>query len=118
MAVVGYLKATYEDGFELVENERDESSYVAGANVFSDILHMRPCDEHGRLIEFALVTPENTHTVDWTKVPADARPVRLKYMQMHQTGENAPSEAYAVAIAFGYEVDHNGVTRQEVIEIR
>jgi hypothetical protein len=49
------LRATYEDGFVLIEDEHDESPYDEGRNVFHAIANARPVRRAWRLLEFALM---------------------------------------------------------------
>jgi hypothetical protein len=116
LAFVAYLKATYQDGFVLEEDERDQSPYDEGRNIFHAIANSRPCIEHGRLVEFALITPDGSHVVDWTDVPEGARPVRERHMQMQQVGEvlGAPT---VMQIVFGYEYDRDGEVVREITEV-
>jgi hypothetical protein len=111
-----WVRATYCDGFLLIEDERDESPYDEGRNVFHAIRHGRPCAEHGALVEFALITPEQTHAVDWTKVPEGALPVRERHMEMTQVG-HVLDDPVVVGITFGYEYERAGETVREVIEV-
>jgi len=110
------LRATYEDGFVLIEDEHDESPYDEGRNVFHAIANARPCAEHGRLLEFALTAPGRSHVIDWTQVPAGARPIRERHMEMEQVG-GVLSDPVVVQITFGYEYDVDGTTVREVIEV-
>jgi hypothetical protein len=110
------VRATYEDGFVLIEDERDESPYDEGRNVFHAIANSRPCAEHGQLVEFALITPDGTHVVDWATVPEGARPVRERHMQMEQV-DGALGTPTMVQMTFGYEYDLDGGTVREVIEV-
>ena len=111
-----HLRATYEDGFVLEDDAHDASPYDEGANIFHAILNGRPCAEHGNLVEFALISSEQTHVVDWTKVPEGARPVRERHMQMVQVG-NALGSPEVIAVTFGYEYEHDGATVREIIEV-
>jgi hypothetical protein len=112
-----YLKATYQDGFVLLEDEHDQSPYDEDRNVFHAIAHSRPCAEHGELVEFALIMADRTHVVDWTSVPEGARPVRERHMQMQQIGD-VLGTATVVQITFGYEHDEDGTVVRDVIEVR
>jgi hypothetical protein len=114
--MAGFLKATYEDGFVLFEDEADQSPYDDGRNIFHAIAHERPCPEHGRLVEFALITPDRSHVVDWTKVPEGARPVRERHMEMQQVG-GVLGTPTVMQIIFGYEYDQDGETVREVIGV-
>ena len=111
-----HLRATYEDGFVLVEDEHDLSPYDEGKNVLHAIRHFRPCAEHGKLVEFALITPEQTFAVDWTEVPEGALPVRERHMEMTQVGD-VLGDPVVVGVTFGYEYDVAGETVREVIGI-
>lgn len=112
----GYLRAIYEDGFTLIEDERDESPYDPGRNVFHAVLHQRPCAEHGKLVEFALIGPERSVVVDWTQVPEGSRPVRERHMEMTQVGD-VLGDPVLMGITFGYEYERAGGTVRNVMEV-
>jgi hypothetical protein len=111
-----WLKATYEDGFVLQEDERDQSPYDEGRNIFHAIYNSRPCAEHGALVEFALIGPEQSHVIDWTKVPNGAWPVRERHMEMRQIGD-VLGEPTVTQIVFGYQYERGSEVVREIIEV-
>jgi hypothetical protein len=116
---MSYLEAVYEDGY--IHSEKslsDQSPYEADANVFSDILNKRPEADHGRLVELALFHDGSRYSVDWTKLPDNARPVRFKHMQAHFNQVTGPSEPELVGIDFGYQfTDNNGNNVQKILSL-
>jgi hypothetical protein len=100
----------------LIEDERDQSPYDEGRNIFHAVRESRACAEHGPLVEFALIGLEQTYIVDWTTVPDGARPVRERHMQMTQVGD-VLGAAEVVVMTFGYEYEFAGTTIREVVEV-
>jgi hypothetical protein len=117
MTMSVHLRATYEDGFVLIEDELDQSPYDEGRNIFHAIRESRPCADHGALVEFALITPGQPFAVDWTKVPKGALPVRERHMEVSQVGD-VLGDAVVVGITFGFEYEVAGETVREVIEVQ
>lgn len=112
-----YVEAEYEDGYVHREDDTDASPYVAGKNIFDDILHRRPEAEHGKTKRFSLVIPTGRHDVLMDKLPDNARPIRRKRMELKQTpaGNSLP---YLAGVDFGYQyTDENGENVQQVIAI-
>jgi hypothetical protein len=113
-----YVEAEYDDGYVHREDDVDASPYVEGRNIFDDILHRRPEDQHGKTVRFSLVVPDGRHDVFFDALPDNARPIRWKHMQTRITveGESGP---IMTGIDFGYQyTDDNGENVQHVIAIR
>lgn len=111
------LEAEYESGYVHRETPEDISPYVAGRNFFYDILHGLPEKVHGRMVRLSLVGPEQTHTVDWTTLPDNARPIYTRHMAstLDHTGEEA---TVMLGQQFGYQYnDSEGRNHKEVTEI-
>lgn len=111
-----YIEAEYEDGYIHREDEQDHSPYVAGKNIFSDILEQRPVPIHGRMVRFSLIKGIDQYNVDWLSVPDNARPIRFKHMEAVLRAEKITVEL--VGIDFGYQyTDENGKNQQTVISL-
>ncbi len=111
--MTNYIEAEYKDGYIHREDEQDHSPYVAGKNIFSDILEKRPEPIHGKMVRFALVTPTQTYSVDWTTLPDNARPVRFKHMEADSIG-GVITEVRTVGIDFGYQYTQDGKNYKEI----
>lgn len=124
MPTFPYIEAEYEDGYIHREDEQDHSPYVPGKNIFNDILEKRPVAAHGRMVRFSLVTKKDTYSIDWTKLPDNARPVRFRHMERDIIASSDgsaewSSEPRVMGIDFGYQyTDEAGKNHQEVKEIR
>lgn len=113
-----FLQAEYESGYVHTENELDQSSFRPGSNFFCDILNGLPTEAgHGRMTKFRLINPAgDDYEVDWTQVPANARPV---YWRKMSRDINIPdSVAVCLLVGFGYQyTDENGENIQHIEEI-
>lgn len=114
-----YVEAAYADGYTHSELElNDVSPYVAGRNIFNDILEKRPEAEHGRMVRFSLVHELNRYDIDWSTIPDNARPIRFKHMRMDFDVTNGSTYTYLDGIDFGYQYnDENGQNVQRVMKI-
>lgn len=113
-----YLEAQYADGFILREDEQDHSPYNTGRNIFHAILNRKPELAHGAMVRYSLVTPAQTHSVDWANLPDNARPIRFKHIERCSMGGQWVEEPRTVRIDFGYQyTDAEGANVQEVIQI-
>lgn len=111
-----YLEAHYADGFIHSEKEmNDTSPYARGKNTFYDIYHGLPEDEHGKLTKLVLHHNCEVHTIDWTKLPEGARPIRFKHMERGFGVGGWTEEARIVRVDFGYQwTDKDG--NHQVVE--
>ena len=115
----GYkLEAQYADGYVLREDEHDHSPYDSMKNIFHAILHQRPVKPHGKMVRFSLVGPDVTHTIDWTTLPDNARPIYLRQMESDLLA-GGEGEARCMSHHFGYQYNdpagHNHKELQEII---
>jgi hypothetical protein len=112
-------EAEYADGYVHREDAQDHSPYVSGKNIFSDVLESRPVAAHGPMVRFSLVTPDATHTIDWTVLPDNARPIRFKHMERDLNGDGQwDGAARLVGVDFGYQyTDESGRNVQEVMSL-
>jgi hypothetical protein len=114
------IEAEYESGYVHRETDEDRSPYVRDANIFSDIVNRRPDVVHGPLLRFTLFLPDDEQLdVDFTKLPADARPFREKDFELDtnfHTGEFI--EKRLMAVRFGVEYEENGETVSVIRELR
>lgn len=110
-----FLEAEYESGYVLREDVFDASPYDAGRNIFHAILHKRPEQFHGPMVELRLVFPDKTFTIDWRVVPENARPIRFK--RMANTWVDGVEQGKTMTgVDFGYQWrDENGRKQQEVM---
>jgi hypothetical protein len=112
------VQAEYADGFILDETEHDDiSPYTGIHNIFNDILEKRPEAEHGRLVRFSVFYNNQRHDVDFTGLPANARPIRFRhgFVTLDQSGVEVRGWS---GIQFGYQYnDANGRNVQEVIDL-
>lgn len=120
-------QAEYEDGFILDEtSQKDISAYVecplvdgvpTGPNTFNDIIEKRPDIEHGRMVRFSVFYKDLRHDVDWTTLPDNALPIRLRdgYNYLDENGD----ETFGgwTGCRFGYQYDHAGKNVKEEIEL-
>lgn len=120
MALTIYIEAEYDDGYIHREDEQDHSPYESGRNIFYDILHKLPEKPHGPMVRFSLITPEQRWDIDWTVLPANARPIRfMKKERDYEVGTNEPvGEIRMTGIDFGYQyLDDAGENQQEVLTV-
>lgn len=81
-----FVEAEYESGYIHRETPEDLSPYVKGMNIFNDIVQRRPESAHGRIVRFSLVGPKTTTNVDFTVLPANARPIYFREMEQDSIG--------------------------------
>lgn len=111
------LEAEYADGYVHRQDEQDHSPYASGKNIFSDILYGRPVEPHGKMVRLSLVGPENTHNVDWSVLPDNARPIYLRHMSVDQV-DGVLGQPHCNKYEFGYQYnDEDGRNHKEVTEI-
>lgn len=113
------LEAEYSSGYVLTEDEADHSPYDPGRNVFHAILNGRATAAgHGPLVRFSLIGLETRYDVDWTGLPANARPVYFRDMRRAFAIEGGWQPAECVAHHFGVQyTDGEGRSVKEVHEI-
>ena len=109
-------QAEYEDGFVLDETEHDDVAQYGDGNIFRDILKKRPNVDHGRMVRFSVFWKNHRYDVDWTTLPDDAEPVRLRhgYTSITIGGEGESVKSGWTGVDFGYQADEQG----EVVELR
>jgi hypothetical protein len=128
-----FLEAEYDDGYVHSELKLgDKSPYVQDSNIFGDILHKRPVQEHGKMVRYSFVGPERRFDVDWSNFPDNAKPIRFIHKQLEQDQHISVSkDGYArswenygdprvkvVSYDFGYEYfDKDGKKHKEIKEI-
>ena len=114
------VEAEYEDGYVHSETELgDRSLYVEG-NTFTDILHGHPCEEHGPMVRFSCFYLNQRYDIDWTVLPASARPIRFRHgFSTMDTGTGEIVESGWSGIDFGFQYnDEDGSNQQEVLKVR
>lgn len=119
-----YLEAEYESGYVHSNQHQDISPYTktvkvdgvpTGENIFKDILNKRPEEFHGRMVRFSLVMPDNTYTIDWTKLPDNSRPIYARDVEQDFIGLEPSSPKRIKEIRFGYQyTDKKGKNVQEM----
>lgn len=114
----GSVEAEYQDGFILNETEHNDTSpYTGTDNIFNDILEKRAEAEHGPLVRFSCYYKDHRYDVDFTDLPANARPVRWKRMEADTLGGDI-TEVRLTRVGFGYQYnDNDGKNHQEVVEL-
>jgi hypothetical protein len=112
------IEAEYADGYIHSETENnDVSPYDPKFNIFNDILEKRPEAEHGRMVRFSCFYQNNKYSVDWNKLPDNARPIRFRDASSSTTGGVTTFNGYH-GVRFGYQFnDANGRNVQEVSEL-
>lgn len=116
----GSIEAEYSDGYIHSETVLgDVSPYLADKNIFNDILEKRPEAAHGPMVRFSCYYQNFRYDVNWSGLPANARPIRYKNMQRHfQQDVGWIGEAEILSIGFGYQyTDEQGRNVQEVREL-
>ena len=112
-----YLEAEYADGFIHREDDRDQSLYGNG-NVFHDIINRLPEADHGKMVRFSADTGNEVHSIDWTTLPDNARPIYFRRMERETDVATGDSVTRALSHSFGYQFnDADGRNQQEVTEI-
>ena len=113
-------QAEYEDGYVLDETERDDvSAWVEGKNVFHDILNRLPEAEHGRMVRFSVFWKDQMHSIDWTRLPDSARPIRFRHGFARMSVDGELQERGWSGVDFGYQYnDEDGANHKEVLELR
>lgn len=117
MAYGYFIEAEYKSGYVHREDEQDHSPFVAGKNILNDILEKRPEAGHGKMVRFSLVGAQKRYDLDWTQLPASARPIYYREMQntLHIGGETT---VQCLKHCFGYQYnDETGRNIKEVKEI-
>ena len=74
------LEAEYEDGFVLNETALDDVNPFTGeGNTFTAILKRLAEPEHGPMVRFSVFWQNHRYDIDWTTLPREAQPIRLRY---------------------------------------
>lgn len=114
----GYkIQAEYSDGYNHTEDEQDHSPWVSGKNILSDIIEGRPEKGHGKMVRFSLVGINDTHNIDWSEVPKDARPIYYREMQLIRNVSTGNNEVTCLKHYFGYQWTENNKNHKEIKEI-
>jgi hypothetical protein len=101
------LEAEYIDGFVLSEiKTNDTSLFKPFKNTFWDIVNFLPVKEHGKMVRYSLMFPSTSVNINWSKAPKNAKPIRIKQMQMTINGQEAKQQM--VSIEFGLEYEKDG----------
>lgn len=114
------LEAEYEDGYILTEDEQDQSPFDSGKNIFNAIVNSRPCEEHGPMVRWSLVTPKHTYNIDWAKIVLQVFNPRIIYHRQMQSVKEGGSDAVVSCLGhvFGYQYNRpDGSNAQETIVI-
>lgn len=113
----GTIEAEYSDGYIHSETKLgDVSPYDGIHNVFNDILEKRPEGEHGKMVRFSVFHKNERHDIDFQGLPDNARPIRLKHMQMISGSDNVTVEL--LKHDFGYQYnDPSGKNIKEIKEL-
>lgn len=98
-----YIEAEYTDGYVHREDEQDHSPYVSGRNIFYDIVNQLPEPIHGPMVRFSLIDVDQRWDLDWTTLPENAIPIRVKYFSRDSIDGVWIEDARVVGIDFGYE---------------
>src|SRR6476646_4210000 len=73
-------EAEYEDGFILSETELDDVNPFNGeGNTFTAILQKHAEADHGKMVRFSCYWKNQMHSIDWTTLPDNARPIRFRH---------------------------------------
>lgn len=116
----GYnLEAEYESGYVHRENDQDHSPYVAGRNIFYDIVNALPVPIHGQMVRFSLVGKEQKYDIDWATLPDNARPIYYRDMARSLNMSTNEEIVECLQHYFGYQyTDEQGENHKEIKEIR
>lgn len=92
MAHIYKLEATYEDGFVYTQNEDDKSLYEDGRNCFYDVVNKLLEPEHGKLVNWAVISNRGLrYDLNMKNLPDNARVILYREMErdlaMSLTGE-------------------------------
>lgn len=100
-----YIEAEYQDGYIHSELELNDISAwePEKRNTFYDIINKLPEPEHGPMVRFSLVHAGNHYDIDWTKVPAGARPIAIKNKERDFNIHGWLEDARIVGADFGYQ---------------
>jgi hypothetical protein len=128
-----YLEAEYEDGYIHSDRYYDASPFVrhelvngvaTGPNKLNDIIERRPEAIHGRLLRVSLLPDDESgddhrYDIDWTKLPASARPIRfIDRERDFNTGTGEVLHERVTGLRFGYQYnDENGNNVQQILDI-
>ena len=114
----GSVEAEYADGYVLSEtNHKDISPYNPQENVFRAILHKDPEEQHGRMVRFSVYYLNKRYDVDWTTLPENAKPIRLKDMTRSAVNGQWINEPEIQKIRFGYEYIEDDQNIEEIMEL-
>lgn len=112
-------QAEYEDGFVLDETEHGDVAQFGDANIFRDILERRPEAEHGRMVRFSVFWRDAMHSIDWTRLPDSARPIRFRHGFARMSVDGELQERGWSGVDFGAQWnDEDGRNQQTVHELR
>lgn len=123
MAYGVLVHAVYEDGFELLEDEADQSPYDEGRNIFHAIVNSLPVPEHGPMVVWELITVKDTYTLDWAEICSSFINPRIIYFRNmnrdfnSETGEPI-NDATCSGHVFGFQYnDADGANQKATVEI-
>lgn len=113
------VEAVYKDGFVLSETDcGDVSPYNPEENILRAILNKDPEAEHGRLVEFSMYYKNQKHTVDWTTLPDNARPIRFRTAQLERDLDTGQERFSWLGVNFGYQFTNElGKNIKEIKEL-
>lgn len=112
-------QAEYEDGFILDETELDDISAYGDGNVFRDILERRPETEHGQMVRFSVFWNDRMYSIDWRKLPDNARPIRFRHGFVRTSVDGSLQERGWKGVDFGAQWnDEDGKNQKSVHELR
>ena len=113
------VEAEYSDGFVLSETKQhDTSLYADGRKTFYDILEKRPEPEHGHLVRFSCYYRDARYDIDWTELPANARPIRFRDGQATLNTSTGEQTFDWTGCRFGYQYnDEQGRNKQVIQEL-
>jgi len=113
------IEAEYEDGFILSETEHDDVNPFNGeGNTFTAVLQKLPEADHGRMIRFSCFWKNQMHTIDWTTLPDNARPIRFRH-GYNTLYEDGTVESGFMGVDFGVQWnDEQGKNYKEISELR
>ncbi len=101
------LQAEYKDGY-IFDEDSDKTVYILPNTYFSTVVSKKLEEQHGPMVRWSMFKDNKRIDIDWTKVPKNARPIRMKQFETKIGTINNNTQSIAKAVFFGYDyIDHS-----------
>ena len=114
LEIVHPIEAEFLDGFIVSEKSDTLFDGLINKNIYANIRLKKYEFEHGEMIRWSIYNYDQRIDIDWTKLPNNSIPLRLKQYSYSLGNSNSSINS----IKFGFEYfDSNGKLIQELREV-